>query len=342
MIPINEQVGADIGNGFSTLIAGRGNSTKVVNFRSTYLKITDEALANYKDSSGFYIVGEEAIKIGAPQRPSTDSNYYTSERFRILLCYGLQQLGVKNPAVMIGLPVENFAEIKKRMRDHVRSYEKFNIGFTFNNIMFCEQPYGALCNPDYKIAGEPVSLMKADLRLVLVDVGDGTTDARGFYKGRPLDQESVGRSYGVHEIHEEILRGLKEKHTIDSDTTTHDIDQCLRLNKEFVCRKGSKEVSLNLRELPSYKKGVQNLISKVNTLVSDTWPSFNKIDYIVFAGGFLELVSIEEINKSGMYPESKCLVSEKPSIAIAQGLKTFLNILINQKLKETKNEASAQ
>jgi hypothetical protein len=341
MIPTHERVGIDIGNGICTLTSGKGANIKRVSYRSTYIKVDDATLANYSDATGHYLVGDEVIRIGAPQRKSTDSSFYRSERFRILTCYGLQQLGVKNPAVMIGLPVENFNEIKTGMKDFVRSFEQHKVGFTFNSINFCEQPYGALCYPDYMLDGQPVSLMKADIRLILVDIGDGTTDAVGYFKGRPLDNERAGRSFGVSEIHEAILRHLKEKYAISSEVTTHDIDSHLRNNKLFTCTQNNKEKEIDLKELPVFKKAVQDLISKVVTLIRDTWPSFSKIDYIVFAGGFLELISIDEINKKGIFPVSKCLVPGNPGQSIADGLRTYLNLVCDSQARALKNREDA-
>jgi len=336
MIPIHERVGADVGNGITTLTSGSGSKIKRVSFRSTYLKVDDATLANYSDSTGHYLVGDEVIRIGAPPRKSTDSSFYRSERFRILLCYGLQQLEVKNPAVMIGLPVENFADIKNGMKEFVRGFEQYKVGFTFNSVSFCEQPYGALCYPDYTLNDKRVSLMKADNRLILVDIGDGTTDAVGYFKGRPLENERAGRSFGVSEIHEAILRFLKEKYSIDAETTTHDIDHHLRENKLFTCTYNNKEKEIDLRELPVFKKATQELISKVVILVRDNWPSFSKIDYIVFAGGFLELISIDELNKKGTFPASKCLVPNNPGQAIADGLRTYLNLICEKQDRDKK------
>ena len=336
MIPTHERVGIDVGNGNTTVTSGKGANVKRVSYRSTYLKVDDPSLANYSDSSGHYLVGDEVIRIGAPKRASTDSSFYRSERFRILASYGLQQLGVKNPACMFGLPVENFNGIKDGMKEFVRSFEQFKVGFTFNSINFCEQPYGALCYPDYELDGKPVSLMKADTRLILVDIGDGTTDAVGYFKGRPLDNERAGRSFGVSEIHEAILRHLKERYDISSEVTTHDIDHHLRENKLFSCSQNNKEKEINLKELPVFKKAVQELISKITTLIKDTWPSFAKIDYIVFAGGFLELVDIEEINKKGFFPASKCLVPNNPGQSIADGLRTYLNLVCDKQARDKK------
>jgi hypothetical protein len=338
MIPIQERVGADIGNGNCTLSSGKGSSVKTVSFRSTYVTVNDEALANYSDSTGHYLVGDDAIKIGAPQRASTDSSFYSSERFRILLCYGLTQLGVKNPAVMIGLPVENFQAIKQGMVKQVRAYDQMGTSFKFNTVLFCEQPYGALSYPGYKINGEPVSLMKASLRLVMVDIGDGTTDVVGYYRGSPLPNERAGRNFGVSEIHETLLRHLKSKYTIDSSISTHDIDQHLRNGKPMICLQGRKEISVDLKTLPIFKKAVQDLVSKVFTLIRDNWTSFGKIDHIVFAGGFMEMVSIDDIIKKQGIPESKCLVPDQPGEAIAQGIRVFLNLLIDKKVKDKKNE----
>jgi len=339
MIQVQERVGIDIGNGNCTLSCGKGNSVKTVNYRSTYLKVDDEALANYSDSTGHYLVGEDAIKIGAPQRTSTDSSFYSSERFRILLCHGLTLLGVKNPAVMIGLPVENFQAIKQGMSKQVRDYDKMGTSFKFNTVMFCEQPFGALSYPGYKINGEPVSLMKSALRVVLVDIGDGTTDVVGYYRGSPLPNERAGRNFGVSEIHEAVLRHLKSKYTVDGNISTHDIDQHFRNGKPMICLQGRKEVSVDLKSLPVFKSAVQDLVSKVFTLIRDNWTSFGKIDHIVFAGGFMELVSLEDILKKQGLPESKCLVPDQPSQAIAQGIRVFLNLLIDKKAKDKKNEA---
>jgi hypothetical protein len=337
MIPIQERVGVDIGNGNCTLSCGKGDKVKTINFRSTYVEV-DESLSNYSDDTGHYLVGDEAVKIGAPQRASTDSSFYSSARFRILLCHGLTQLGVKNPVVMIGLPVENFKAIKEDVSKKIRGYDKMGTSFKFRSVMFCEQPYGALCYPDYKIKDEKVSLMKASLRLIMVDIGDGTTDIVGYYRGRPLKDESIGRNFGVSEVHESLLRDLKSKYTIDSSITAHDIDYHLKTGEPMVCLQGKKEVSLDLKTLPIFKKAVEDLVSKVFTLMRDNWASFGKIDHIVFAGGFMEMVSIKKIIKKQGLSEAKCLMPDHPGQAIAKGLRVFLNLMIDKRAREKINE----
>lgn len=342
MIPKHERVAVDVGNGFTIITAGSGKQTRSVSFRSTFIKVENEKIANYSDKSGHYIVGDEALKFGTPQRQSTDSAYYRSERFRVLLCFGLKEIGVKNPAVIIGLPVENFDSIKKGLDEHIRHFESYKIGFTFNKIIFAKQPHGALCYPGYhNVGGEKISLISSNsskLRVAVVDVGDGTTDCSGYYGGEPIDHEHLGRNFGVSEIHEAVLRHLREKYILPAEISTHDIDYHLRNNKNMSVKTTSgKHIEVCLTDLKEYKAALNILLGKIRDGVSTIWDSFLKIDYIVIAGGFVNIIDSNQIGSIFDATREKILTPDDPSKSISEGLLVLLNNYLNAtELKKVK------
>ena len=89
-------VSADIGFGTCTLKTGDG---KKLTYRSIVVKC-DKGMSNYRDKHGFYLVGDEAINICNGDRQSTDTRFFSSDTFRILLMYGLNQLKLKNPKIL--------------------------------------------------------------------------------------------------------------------------------------------------------------------------------------------------------------------------------------------------
>jgi len=327
---LEQIVAADIGYGTCTLVNGE---KKLVTYRSVVVKC-DEAMANYKDATGYYLVGDEAVSICREQRKSTDTSFFFSEDFRILLLYGISLLGAKNPKLAIGLPNEYFESIKDKFKKHIYGLSEFMSNDQFNTIAVVRQPLGSVWAPgmltvDGKKAkadaktGMPVSLAGMT---VVIDGGDGTTDICAFYKGKLAPDSDLGVSHGASNIHSMIKTQLSSKNAIDSATNIHDIDRAVREGVIFV---NGKEVKI--KDMPAYKKGVDLYASEIRDMIASKWNAFNKIECIVMTGGIVSIIGAKALAEKLKLPAPKVVVPEHPSQANAEGFLEYFLAFLKQK-----------
>lgn len=316
-------VGCDVGFGTTTLINGEGTE---ISYRSLVVPC-EEALANYSDKSGHYLVGDEAVKICNEQRKSTDMRFFKSEDLRILLMYGLQKLGTKNPKIAIGLPNEYYEDTRKEFKARIQSFREYmQNNDQFNMVAVLRQPQGtvwnnSLVNLDGKKVKAPI-----DKRVAIIDGGDGTTDISEFYQGLIVEGSDMGRSHGASQIHKQILADLRGKKAIDVTTTVHDIDRDLKAGKTFV---GTKEV--DPRTLPGFKKGVANYCAEVQDMIGMKWQAFNKIDHFILGGGIVDLIGQDLYVSKLKLPEAKILIPQDPGKAVARGFCQYLKTYLQKK-----------
>lgn len=300
---------ADIGFGTTTACTGDG---RVLTTRSLVIRCSPD-MANYSDETGHYLVGDDAIPMCDESRGSTDSSYFKSDTFRVLLMYMAQELKVKNPVVATGLPNELFDSETDAFKERIRGFSKYlPNNDQFNKIIILRQPVGAIWSPTIKrLDGSEWS--DYDARIAVLDGGDGSFDACQFYKFKLFEDTTVGGHIGVSDIHREILADVRKKYNLDARTTLHDIDAGLRKGKFSV---GLKEI--DLRTTKGYKAGLASYVSKVSDKIAG-WNTSNKIDYFLLNGGIVSLAGAQELADALKLPSSKVLVSTDPSVAIALG-----------------------
>ncbi len=308
-------VSSDIGFGTCTHKTGDGRQ---ITHRSLVVKC-DKGMANYKDKTGYYLVGDDAINICNGERQSTDTRFFSSDSFRILLMYGLQQLQVKNPTIIIGLPNEFFLELSDEFKKFLFSLkEYFQPKDQFNAVTIVRQPQGAVwCGSLKTIDGKNVK--PRNTRVAVIDGGDGTTDICEFFKGLMVPGSSIGMSVGASQIHKSMLSHFKSKYEIDSRTNVHDMDAALRASEiEFGLKK------LNPRDTPGFKKGVDAYTSEVAAKLNDTWKGYNKVEWVVLDGGIVSVIGQELYVKKLQIPRHKVLIPVRPSEANAEGYLEYL------------------
>jgi len=308
-------VSADIGFGTCTLKTGNG---KKVSFRSIVVKC-DKGMSNHRDKHGYYLVGDKAINICNGERPSTDTRFFFSDTFRTLLMFGLNELKVKNPTLIIGLPNEFYQELNIEFNQFIVSLKEYmHPKDQFNVVTIVRQPQGAVwCGSLKTLDGKTIK--PTSTRVAVVDGGDGTTDICEFYQGLMVPGSSIGMSVGASQIHKSMLSHFRAKYEIDSRTNVHDMDVALRVSEiEFGLKK------FDPRESVGFKKGVDTYTAEVGAKMHDTWKGYNKVEWVVLDGGIVDVIGKELYVKRLQIPRHKVLIPARPSEANAEGYLEYL------------------
>ena len=320
---LQQLIAGDVGFGTTTLFNGEYD---MVSFRSLVVRC-EPALANYTDKTGSYLVGDDALSIASEARKSTDTRFFDSEDFRILLMYGIQVLGAKNPKIITGLPNEFFDELKVSVKKRIMSFSEYLPNDDqINSVTIIRQPMGTVwSNSLVDIDGKKVK-PPMDKRVAVIDGGDGTTDISEFFRGVMVSDSSEGVSIGGSDIHKSVMNTLRSKKSIDAGTTVHDIDRAIRNGTIWV-----SGAEVDPRSLQGYKKGVEQYTTEVQGRVSARWQAFNKIHYVILTGGVVDMIGKLELVKKLKLPSSKVLTPSNPSQANAKGYMAYLITFLKAK-----------
>lgn len=314
-----------VDGGFGVFSA-RNLAGKRVSFRSAAVKLPPEhkEIANWVDKTGHWLVGDKAVLNGTVQRGSTDTKYYTSEEFKVMFLYALSELGVKNAAVITGLPQESFKQLRGTHSENVKGFTdqllKEN-AFTISTVVTIPQVMGSLMAPDLKDnEGESIDLSHG--KVGLIDIGDGTIDAAEAFDGSPNPAVRYGANKGCSDIHRAILRGFNEskKFDIGNEVTIHLIDRWLK-DGEFYYR-GER---VNIDSLDFVKKAKAAYLSEISTAIKETWGSGNTLRYLIVSGGGPALLGRNLLEK--IIPAKQLVIPEDSGEANVAG---FLELLRQQ------------
>ena len=320
---------ASVDGGFGVFSA-RNLEGKTISFRSAAVKLPSEhkELANWVDKTGHWLVGDKAVMNGTVQRGSTDTKYYTSEEFRVMFLYALSQLGVKNAAVITGLPQESFKQLKGTHSENVKGFteqlSKEN-GFTIANVVTIPQVMGALMSPNLRdVDGNAIDLSHG--KVGIIDIGDGTIDAAEAFDGSPNPSVRYGANKGCSDIHRAILHGFKEskKYDIGNEVTIHLIDRWLK-DGEFFYR-GDR---VDINSIDFVKKAKAAYLQEVSTAIKETWGSSNTLRYLIISGGGAALLGRELLEK--IIPAKQLVIPDDPGEASVSGFLEMLRLQLAAK-----------
>lgn len=308
----------DIGFGRCQGVDGLGN---FVSHRSCVVRVNDAELANYSDSTGHYMVGDDAVSFSDEQRSSTDTQYFESDVFRVLYLYTLKRLQdiqarklgrvVANDwVVIIGLPVEFYETLKDKHKAWLVGAFKKSFAnkppFTVNKIQIVEQPRGTVWSPKVcDVEGKEVRLYTKD-KVGVVDIGDGTTDIVEAYKGRILKSDrTIGLNKGCSNIHEFTLNAIRSKYTLDAATNVHHVDKAFRGDGKF---DAGTEV-IDLHSTKGFKDAVKIYLKELSEKLKGQWEGYNTLEFVCFTGGGTQLIP-REMFKTLSVPERKIVFGD--------------------------------
>ena len=318
-----------VDGGFGVFSA-RNLAGKSISFRSAALKLPPEHkdLANWEDQSGAWLVGDKAVMNGATERGSTDTKYYTSEEFRVMFLYALSQLGVKNCAVITGLPQESFRQLRNTHGSNVKQFTKHlhkDKAFTIANVVTIPQVMGALMAPGLKdCEGKPVNLGHG--KVGIIDIGDGTIDGAEAFDGTPNPRVEYGANKGCSDVHRGILRGFQEskKYQIGNEVNIHLIDKWLR-DGHFYYR--GDQVEMN--SIDFVKKAKAGYLPEIEAAIKAMWGTANTLRYLIVSGGGPDLLGRDLLER--VVPKKQLVIPENSGEANVLGFLEMLRIQLQEK-----------
>lgn len=318
-----------VDGGFGVFSA-RSLAGKRVTFRAAAIRLPDEhrEQANWVDKSGYWLVGDKAVMNGNAARGSTDTKYYTSDEFRVMFLFALKELGVKNAAVITGLPQESFKQLKSTHSSNVKAFTKQlnrEDEFSIAMVVTIPQVMGALMSPSLRdFEGKPVDLSHG--KVGILDIGDGTIDGAEAFEGSPNPNVHYGANKGCSDIHRQILRGFSEskKFEIGNEVNVHIIDKWLR--DGFFYYRGEK---IDLTGLDFVKKAKAAYLPEITTAIKSMWGTSNTLRYLILSGGGPALLTRALCEK--VVPQKQLVIPDDPGEANVDGFLEMLRLQLEQK-----------
>lgn len=303
-----------------------------VSFRSVAIKLGegDKSMANFVDKSGYWLVGDDAVMQGRVGRGSTDTRYYSSDEFRVMTLFALQKLGVKNAAIMTGLPVESFSQLKQSHADNIKGFTKFlpkGSEFNIASVSVMPQVMGVLFCPDLvDYQGKPVDLSKD--KVGILDMGDGTMDGGEAYDGKPNPQVKYGVNKGASDIHRDILREFSKskKYQVGDDVTIHMIDKYLRDGHFYY--QGEKVEMSSIKFVTEAKV---RFLPEIELAIQTMWKTVNTLRYFIANGGTSALLGRDLLER--VIPKKQLIIPQDPGNANVRGfLERQRQLLVAKKM----------
>lgn len=314
-----------IDGGYGQFIGVNAEGKQVL-IRSAVLKVEDEYKehANFHDSTGYYIVGDKAVQYGRPQRASTDTSYFTSNDFRVMTLYILQELGAKQPIIMTGLPFESFSKLKNEHSERIKKFPETlpaENRISIVNVQTIPQPLGTAYDPTLvDFQGKPLNLSEG--KVGVIDIGDGTLDIGELYEGKPNPAVKYGINKGVSDIHRDIHAALltDKKFQIGNDVTIHSIDRYLK--DGYFWYQGEK---VSMDSLPYVRKAKEAFLKNISVGIDAIWGTVNTLRYVIVTGGGASVLGRSMLES--LIPPKSLVIPKNPSMANVNG---FLELLLRQ------------
>jgi hypothetical protein len=275
----------------------------------------DEAHYNYADNTGRYLVGDDAVFHGRPEKPSVDSSYISTNQYRIQTLFALSQhLTPTEKAktghgqtydIVTGLPVEFYHKDKKALKEIIQGYSHPLV--KIGKVKVVPQPFGALSDIIMNWDGEINPGINFDKkRVVVCDVGNGTIDGIEVVSNK-IGDISHGRTGGISLMHDELYQLLNN---------TKDASHIRRSQIDQVVREGGYYIGPQFIEI---KKQIDHTRKKmaeaVKAFVNETW-DVKTLYRIIIVGGGAEVLRAE---LSSAFLQDQVLIPDDPALSNARG-----------------------
>ncbi|MCM2535163.1 plasmid segregation protein ParM [Neobacillus pocheonensis] len=301
-------VGIDFGNSFVKAVT-KDRKFVLPNFfaRASEFK-TD---LDYIDNTGLdtytcseypdeqYVWGERVYESQRPLSTFTSEDRYTQKNYIIMVEMILAKVfegkGKRiDVFVVTGVPAEEKetiweADIIKAFtgsHEIIMNGKKIRINVVATKVL--AQPIGDYMNTFLDDFGRKKDPSIKDKYIGIIDIGGGTTDLDGVYKGRPsLQMDRYTIRVGSRKAYEEIVRYIKKLYPSCRKATIENVEKALHDNTDTFWVNASTPVDLKQIKDEAYKNLADEIISDINSY----WDDRMKFDEIHLIGGSADLVA---------------------------------------------------
>jgi plasmid segregation protein ParM len=283
-------------------------------------EVGGEKSCSYKDTTGRYMVGNDALITGEFNRPSTDSSYPFTQNYRVQGLWAMEQLlgceldskgklpkDLKQVSLVTGLPVEFYKKDKDKLAKEIRSWKSRFIDIV--NVSILPQPIGTLMDVMTDWDGTQLYDFK-DKRIIIIDIGDGTIDAIEVLNNNPTKNYG-GASNGVSQMFGDIRSKVRAMNPKFNDATIEQAEmrEIIETGKFFFYGE-EKDISQLVA------KSKQTMAQSVVSLIDGIWPKRSAIRKIIVTGGGAAVLKEELKN---VIPEGQLIIQDDPEMSNAIG-----------------------
>ena len=287
-------------------------------------KLFQDGQSNFTDikTGAQYLVGAQALHFGQVSKGSIDSSYIESDEYRIQGLYALDKMSVKNAYLVTGLPVEFYADHRRKLESLIEQWESSTV--KIGKCVAVPQPMGTLVDVSQDWDGV-INLDLTKKRVGIIDIGQGTIDGIEAYDNQIVREKYKGKSEGISRLHEEMLVYMNKSFN-EQKHKLHEMDGYLRNNNFYY--KGDAINFLEGKNAQEIKKLKKNMIKKVKDLIDEIWPDGTATLFkLVFTGGGADILR-EELIKA--FPAKQVVIPEEPSMSNARGFSKLALRLASQ------------
>lgn len=310
------KIGLDNGYGQVKVVCAETREERV--FPSAVDKVNkallgkDETYYTYADSTGRYLVGDDALLHGKPSLPSIDSSYIETPAYRVQALHGIESCLAMPPKkgqpvsvdIVTGLPVEFFKMHRATLERVAMGWENQRV--RVSSVSVVPQPLGTLMDLSRDWDGNVLTNFSGK-RVALVDVGQGTIDAIEIVDSK-VSPSFHGRSVGISRMYDELYATLSKAFP-DAGIDRADIPRITR-EGHFMYYGEEKSVVKLLREA---KRRMAEMVASV---IGEAWPSSAQLYRIVITGGGADALR-EELPK--VVNPKQLMIPENPAMSNARG-----------------------
>lgn len=307
---MNEAKAIGLDNGYYNVKACTGPEEQVV-FPSVVSAIAVQDLVdrksfkpNYRDSSGEYLVGQEAVVFGAKGRPDLDSTKYKSNEYRVQALYALKQLGVTDAHIVCGAPVQFYSKNREDIVRTMMAWGGKDTGLHIHGVRVLPEPMGTYLDMMLNWDGSYKNALDQGV-VGIVDIGGNTVDLVEINRGRP-SQKYHGLNEGIYRAYTLLYNELVAKFP-DVQFNLYDMDR--------VMKSGSVKIFGRETDVGSIVRQVKKAFLKgIIAAVKELWKTTGHLESLIFTGGAAQVLE-EDLRSS--YPHTS--LPDDPVFANARG-----------------------
>jgi hypothetical protein len=309
-----QPVGLDNGNALTKLVAGLNQElvypSAVAHMKKAVKVGTHTLKPSYKDDTGEYLVGQDAIDHGETIFPALDSMRYLSDEYRVTGMHALYKAGISKAYVVCGLPVGHFVKFREQVQRTVMGWAAHDDRIKIPRVEVLHEPAGTYFD---KILGWNGQVMNdfSDEDIGIVDFGGHTLDISVVRKGKAVLSDHVCRGTGAIHAYQPLLHELTDAYK-GAPFTLYDMPKVVETGQIVLDGKVVSVAKLA-------QQARQSMVKSVKQGIHEMWPKGTRLlRCILLTGGPANLL-LADLKKEFANIE----VPQNPHMANARGFFKF-------------------